>query len=461
MTHARCLTLVTILSVLALSTTWTQAATFTCPGGDSACLIAAIQAANASPDPDTIVLAAGTYPLTTVQYTGRGQAYGLPGILTPVTIRGAGAQATILERPFDAPGLSIFHVTTAGRLAVSGVTLRGGVAPGGGILLNEGWASLEQVIVTDGGAQVGGGIENTATGTLTVVSSSIRENGAFFNAGGIYNDGQLTLTQSAVIGNGAGDFGGGLLSGGPATITSSTFAHNSVGFQSGGAISGGANVRLFFSTVTENVAGGTAGGIAGAVMAQGTIIAGNEALGRPDRGVDCSGLISAGHNLIGTLTGCQVTLQPTDRTGDPGLEAFVDEETPGRAHYPLQPTSQAVDTGGDGCPPTDQLGQPRHGPCDIGAVEFQHPQQAPVDVVALRQAVFLNRLGQLFVVATSSAAPTADLVLTIPGCLQDAPFSVVGSRYLFVQPVSDCGPLDGQPLRVHSSLGGMAEGVIR
>jgi hypothetical protein len=85
----------------------------------------------------------------------------------------------------------------------------------------------------------------------------------------------------------------------------------------------------------------------------------------------------------------------------------------------------------------------------------------PVDVVALRQAVFVNRLGQLLVVATSSESPDATLALTVPGCLQDAPLSLVGSRYLFVQPVSACAPLDGQAVLVQSSRGGVAEGVIR
>jgi uncharacterized membrane protein len=57
------------------------------------------------------------------------------------------------------------------------------------------------------------------------------------------------------------------------------------------------------------------------------------------------------------------------------------------------------------------------------------PREPPsADVVALRQAVFVNRFGQLLVVATSSESPDATLALTVPGCLQDAPLTRAGSR---------------------------------
>jgi hypothetical protein len=58
------------------------AATFSCAAGNVACLIAAIHAANATPVPDTIQLAAGTYLLTTVDNTTDG-ANGLPSVTGP------------------------------------------------------------------------------------------------------------------------------------------------------------------------------------------------------------------------------------------------------------------------------------------------------------------------------------------------------------------------------------------
>jgi len=45
---------------------------------------------------------------------------------------------------------------------------------------------------------------------------------------------------------------------------------------------------------------------------------------------------------------------------------------PGHGHFPLLEGSPAIDAGNDAfCPSTDQLGQPRVGVCDIGAIEFQ------------------------------------------------------------------------------------------
>ena len=80
---------------------------------------------------------------------------------------------------------------------------------------------------------------------------------------------------------------------------------------------------------------------------------------------------SLGHNLIGDPTGCTITLQRSDLTGDPGLDAFTDDATPGNGHFPLLPTSQAIDAGSDAvCPRKDQIGQRRIGPCDIGAIRF-------------------------------------------------------------------------------------------
>ena len=95
-------------------------------------------------------------------------------------------------------------------------------------------------------------------------------------------------------------------------------------------------------------------------------------------------MISLGTNLIGDPTGCTIVLQDSDLTGDPGLGEYTDDGTPGNGHVPLLPDSQAIDAGNDAaCPPADQLGQPRVGRCDIGAIEFQPPS---VDVVAIRQA---------------------------------------------------------------------------
>ena len=116
---------------------------------------------------------------------------------------------------------------------------------------------------------------------------------------------------------------------------------------------------------------------------QNTILAGNW-VPSSESGPDCYGpSLSGGHNLFGSPVGC--VRASTDLTGDPGLGDFTDDGTPGQGYVPLLPTSLAIGAGDPaGCPATDQLGQLRVTPCDIGAVEF-----APVTVtLGLNQATF-------------------------------------------------------------------------
>ena len=106
---------------------------------------------------------------------------------------------------------------------------------------------------------------------------------------------------------------------------------------------------------------------------------------RPLIGPDCAGPItSLGNNLIGDPTQCTITLQSSDLSGNPGLDTFTDDGTPGHGHFPLLQTSRAIDAGNDAaCPLTDQLGQPRVGRCDIGAIEFQPSDTTPPTVTSV------------------------------------------------------------------------------
>ena len=105
----------------------TPAADFACAAGDVACLIAALHAANATGEADTITLAVGTYTLTAVDNDSDGPN-GLPSITSPLTIAGAGADTTILERAASAPSFRLVHVAAIGALTLEGVTLRGGLS---------------------------------------------------------------------------------------------------------------------------------------------------------------------------------------------------------------------------------------------------------------------------------------------------------------------------------------------
>lgn len=104
-----------------------SAATFTCGSGDVACLIASITAANRTPEPDTIRLAAGIYLLTPVDnITDTDGANGLPSVTGPLTLQGAGADQSMIARPPSVPMFRLLHVAPTGVLTVQGLTMTGG-----------------------------------------------------------------------------------------------------------------------------------------------------------------------------------------------------------------------------------------------------------------------------------------------------------------------------------------------
>src|SRR5215831_15577630 len=94
---------------------FTQAADFACGAGDVACLIDAINTANANGEANTITLAAGTYTLTAVD-NDTGGPNGLPSITSELTLRGAGPDRTILERAANAPAFRLLQIAPQGNL---------------------------------------------------------------------------------------------------------------------------------------------------------------------------------------------------------------------------------------------------------------------------------------------------------------------------------------------------------
>jgi len=255
-----------------------QAKTFRCHAGDVACLIAAINDANAHGQQNIIRLEAGTYTLTAIDNTAEGPN-GLPSITSVLTIRGAGEETTIIERESSAPPFRLVHVAATGSLRLARLTLRGGEQRFGGGIRNFGTLILRHSTLhgnTTGreAAGAGGGLYNGGTATLT--HSTVRGNtvfGGFFPSfgGGIFNGGTLTLTHSTLHGNtgagGQGVFGGGLRNNGTVTIIHSTISDNTARGEiiAGGGLDNGGTLTLTHSTVRGNtVAGpgffGTSGG---------------------------------------------------------------------------------------------------------------------------------------------------------------------------------------------------------
>jgi len=391
-----------------------QATTFHCAGGDVPCLIAAINSANATAAADTIILDAGTYNLTAVNNVGTsGDANGLPVITSPITIQGAGATATVLQQDPALEKFRIFQIDPAGTLRVVSLAVQNGTSgsqAGGGGFLNFGALAIIDSVVSHNRTEIqaGGGISSTGTltlvgsrvegnfgeggsagginnagGTMTVSETTISGNEADFG-GGIVNSGIALITNSTIAGNAGDHSGGGIDNGGTLTISNSTIASNDA-FDQGGGINNGGSVHLDNCTITDNTADGPGVGInnAGIVELQNTILARNVP---SPLGIDCTGPItSLGHNIIGDPTGCTITLQSSDHTGDPGLGTFTG------VYIPLLASSVAIDAADPtACSSMDQIGRLRidgNGDgivvCDIGAVEFGPAEQVVNGLVTL------------------------------------------------------------------------------
>jgi hypothetical protein len=390
-----------LLSLLSLGLPAGHAADFACATGAVACLIDALNQANANGEANTITLEAGTYTLTAVDNTTDGPN-GLPSVTGVVTIQGAGADATILERDDNAPEFRLVHAAATGVLTLDGLTLRGGATFSRGAgLFNRGTLAILHTTLRDHLVFLNGPAALANMGTATIHRSTIVNNHAQFISGDIGNFGGTVLITNTTFANNSSEGSGAIdnasnNSGGTVVISDSTFLCNRG--DGGGAIENGetGTVLVTNSTLARNFNGVGVGG--GGIFNAGTMVVTNTTLARNFNGfgidsrgttilqntilalntgesgrADCGGVVtSLGNNLIGDPTGCTITLQPSDLTGDPGLDTFTDDGTPGHSHFPLLPSSQAIDAGNDAaCPKTDQLGAPRVGPCDIGAIEFQ------------------------------------------------------------------------------------------
>jgi hypothetical protein len=205
-------------------------------------LRSAIQAANARPNSDKILLPAGTIMLTLAGGNEDNGATGDLDVRGNVTITGKGAGSTII----DGNNLDRVFQILSGKVQISGVTIQHGRASeGGGILNTGGNVTLTSVAVannlaigtngvrgqddpvgrtvrasiggvggkgSNGGAAFGGGIANQA-GSLTISQSAFTANQANGGGGGDGGQGAEAVTQSAppglgVIGTSAGGTGG-------------------------------------------------------------------------------------------------------------------------------------------------------------------------------------------------------------------------------------------------------------
>jgi len=279
---------------------------------------------------------------------------------------------------------------------------------GGGIYNNGGQLTLLGSTILGNQAGFGAGIYNG--GTLTIVDSTITENQSTYYGAGLIHAGtaDVNITSSTISQNIAGSNGGGLyLTGGTTNLTNVTVSHNRASQYLGGGIwvyyEGILAVNIDHSTIYDNFAG-TGGGIynthqqgllmggpalkapqAGLITLKNSIVAANTG-GNCGRSPQTSPYVSQGYNIDGA-DDCEFQAA-TDQIGtDPVLGPLQDNGGTTPTHG-LKSTSPAIDAGD--C--TDILGnpviedqrgvsRPQGGLCDVGSFEFVTGQNSDLRII--------------------------------------------------------------------------------
>ncbi len=355
---------------------------------DTCTLRAAVQQANAVPGHDEIVLPPGAHTLSLPGADEDMATTGDLDLVEPVTIRGAGAEISIVaaqggDRVFDVRGIvnGMFNHPEPPEYRFENLTIAGGsVASDGGGIRAVHPVSLYRVVVRDNSAIDGGGVYCVQDCYLQVTESTFRNNSNSSNGAGFF--------QSS---------GGSLL--GFAHISRSTLRNNTGGIGGAGEA---ARVLVDNSTITGNTAGSSAALFASSAVIRNSTIVGNSVDG--DTGgmflLDLSAIgnsIIAGNSVNGTADNCTISSPDVVSLGynitntdgaDCGLVAATDAVLTDPVLAPVAsnggPTltmalaagSPAIDAGVD-CLATDQRGQPRPqdgdgdlvAECDIGAFE--------------------------------------------------------------------------------------------
>lgn len=307
-------------------------------------------------------------------------------------------------------------ITSKEDLTITTVTITGNSAGsastgfhGGGIVNSNGNLTVIGSTISGNTALFGrgGGIYSTF-GTMTIFQSTIRDNVASSGtAGGIYSNYSATLIDSSTISGNQASLGGGLVQTGIGrlmTIVNSTISDNRALGNAGGVAALFSNLIIRHSTITANKADSdnNATGIGGGVfvtstqsnvMMDHTVVAGN--LRRLSTRSDVSGAASARFSLVGDNSGATISDNGGNQIGtgntpiNPLLGPLANIGGPTSAHAVL-PGSPLIDAGDPaaisgeaGVPLFDQRGAPfsriKDGDMlggariDIGAIEHVNP----------------------------------------------------------------------------------------
>jgi hypothetical protein len=291
--------------------------------------------------------------------------------------------ATITNNRADgAAGSGGGILNNGGRLVVSNSTLSGNTAmrAGGAIEDNAGTAatitgSTLRSNSTGANPGNGGALHITGAGAVTVTQSSVLSNTASTEGGGLWNSAVGTLiidktTVSANMANGseAGQGGGALFNdGGTLQVSNSTVSANRAVAAGGGLNNFGA-ATVLNATFYENNSDSGAGGISNSgstFVITNTIVAHMTA-----SGADCSGVTAGAADLDSDGTcGAGITADP--------LLGPLEDNGGGTLTHALLEGSPALDAGDDATcdvPPINNVDQrgasrPAAAGCDLGAYE--------------------------------------------------------------------------------------------
>jgi hypothetical protein len=358
----------------------------------------AIIASNSTVDVvETINVPAGTYTLSITVIAGADQSYGDLDITAPVTIEGAGTDATII-RAADNDYTGIDRVmeiaNTTGTVKLSDLTIMWGRVTssqgGAGIYQSASTSTvlLERVAINENTTLVdiytnGGGIK--AAGDITLIDSTLMFNNTFGAGGGISVDpgSYLTIKRSTIAYNSA-RAGGGIYYSGNGELQNSTISANSATYVGGGIYKAdnGSELIIAQSTITGNQVFGMLTGWA--IYDNGQVNAINSILAADYPGTACYDGINSGYNNISTDSSCGTSYVMV--VAYTLLGGLSDNGGYTQTH-PLLGGSPAIDSGNNpNCMLTDQRGvhRPIDGDgdgiatCDIGAYEKGMPLFLPL-----------------------------------------------------------------------------------
>ena len=257
---------------------------------------------------------------------------------------------------------------------------------GGGVFITDGRLLMRRSKVTGNDSSgEGGGIFVNESARFEIAKSTLAGNEADEGGGVFTQSEQVTslLIESTVSGNTVLQEGGGIWNGGGLLVGNTTIADNTAGGSGGGLYSAPDSASsLEFVTIARNRAdsddvgphggGGIfADGGDDVVGAIGTLLARNRTTGGAFQDCDAPapvGILSGGYNLVTTEQDCPFFDHAEDITDDEPLVGVLDDNGGPTRTVKLKQGSPAIDQA-EGGPDLDQRGVERSEPADIGAFE--------------------------------------------------------------------------------------------